>query len=71
MILNNSDNQWESWGQKDPCRGVLTQEKFNINKLSSEALDDFFDSGVKHVEQVMKLIKEHLDQDFVPKRTAE
>lgn len=71
MIFNNTDKQWELWGQKDPYRGVLTEDKYNINKLDSETLDNFFDSGSKHIQDVFNYIKEHLDRDFAPKRAID
>jgi SAM-dependent methyltransferase len=71
MFLKNTDKQWELWGKKDPYRGVLTQDKFNVKKLDSETLDDFYNSGAKHFEEVSKYIKEHLDRDFSPKKAID
>ena len=71
MIFNNTDKQWEQWGKKDPYRGVLTEDKFDIKKLNSETLDDFFDSGSQHIEKVISYIHQHLDRDFVPKKAVD
>jgi len=71
MVSNKTDKQWEAWGEKDPYRGVLTQEKYQISKINSDILDDFFESGEKHIEKVLADVKEHLDKDFVPERALD
>jgi hypothetical protein len=48
MMSNQTDKQWEDWGKKDPCRGVLTQEKYKLEEINSVVLDKFFESGAKH-----------------------
>ena len=70
-MLNNSDRQWESWGKKEPYRGVLKQERFKKENINSKTIDEFFKSGAKHIEDIFKNVREHLDENFVPKRSLD
>jgi len=67
MFKNNSDNTWEHYGSKDPYYGVCTDDKFMSPNLDSGARLEFFESGVKHVNNTIDTIKKYLDPDFSPK----
>ena len=70
-MLNNTDKQWESWGKKDPYRGVLTQEKFRKENINSKTLNEFFESGGQHIEYIFRDVRKHLDENFIPKRALD
>lgn len=62
----NTDDSWEEWGRREPYFGVITQAKFRRAELSNEALTEFFESGVRHVDYVLQAIRQHVDPAFLP-----
>lgn len=56
-FANNPDQDWEIWGKKQPYYGVLSDPKFLDENLNDESLDEFFDTGVRHVEHVYSVIR--------------
>jgi ubiquinone/menaquinone biosynthesis C-methylase UbiE len=63
-MTENTDKAWEKYGETDPYFGVLNLEKFRGTNLKSEVLQDFFDSGNEHIEQILSNIYKHIDPDF-------
>jgi hypothetical protein len=49
----NSDKAWEILGKTDPYWSVLSCDKYHIENLNSESLDEFFQSGRRHIENVL------------------
>lgn len=68
MLPKNTDKDWESYGQVSPYFGVISDEKFLPENLSESALEDFFASGVDHIENIFDLIAKHIEPDFTPER---
>lgn len=66
--MSSSDNEWEKWGISDPYFGVITNEKFRINKINDELKVDFFESGRIHVKNVLEVSRRYLDSNFLPKK---
>lgn len=62
----NTDLSWEEWGRRDPYFGVITNPKFRRTKLDDQALTEFFESGYRHVDYVMKMIHIYIDPGFRP-----
>jgi SAM-dependent methyltransferase len=62
----STDAAWEEWGQRDPYFGVITQPKFRSAEITEESKREFFDSGRRHVEYVMQMIKHRIDPSFAP-----
>jgi ubiquinone/menaquinone biosynthesis C-methylase UbiE len=60
--MPDSDKEWEKFGKTAPYFGVLTDEKFKAANLEKAALDDFFESGQRHIEFVMREIR-HIAPD--------
>lgn len=67
----NTDDAWRAWGEKDPYFGVITQPKFRRDKLTPEALEQFFRSGKKHVNHVMTMVRRYIQPGFAPARTLD
>ena len=67
----NSDKAWEILGKTDPYWSVLSCDKYHIENLNSESLDEFFQSGRRHIENVLNIVRCHVDSSFVPKRTLD
>ena len=63
----DTDTEWERWGQFDPYFGVITHPKFRRAALDDEARKEFFESGERHVEYVLQVIRTHIDAYFRPK----
>jgi hypothetical protein len=45
----------ERWGEKSSYFAVLTEPKFLYANLDDESLQDFFESGERHVEHVYSM----------------
>lgn len=66
MAWLSTDRDWEQFGQQDPYWAVLTEEKFRGQHLNTQAIDDFFTSGQRHVEHLFARVRKQLDPDFAP-----
>lgn len=64
--MMSTDLAWEEWGRRDPYFGVITNPKFRRAKLDDLALTEFFESGRRHVDYVMKMIHTYIDHGFRP-----
>lgn len=51
-MSNNTDRAWKAWGEKDPYYGVLSDERFHVDRIE-QSRDAFFKSGEEHIEQVL------------------
>jgi len=67
----STDVEWEKWGQQDPYYGVITWDKFRADKLDDAALADFFDSGERHVGNVLASCRRYIDPQFAPTRVLD
>jgi SAM-dependent methyltransferase len=65
------DSDWEDWGRQDPYFGVITDPRYRRSSLDERARDLFFDSGRLHMMHVMKVLRERLDPEFMPKRVLD
>jgi len=63
-----TDMHWEKWGEDDPYFGVITNEKFRLKNITSEAKKDFFASGQYDINQVINTCKQHFNPDYVPRK---
>ncbi len=64
--MMSTDLAWEEWGRRDPYFGVITNPKFRRANLDDQALTEFFESGRRHVDYVMKMIHTYIDPGFCP-----
>ena len=58
---------WEALARADPYWAVLTSERFRRENLSDAAIQDFFQSGVRHVEGLFDTVRRRLDANFAPR----
>jgi SAM-dependent methyltransferase len=63
-LRTNAESTWEWYGANDPYYGVITQPRFR----NSETRAEFFATGEKYVEDLLRTIRQHLDRDFTPGR---
>jgi SAM-dependent methyltransferase len=71
VVLTRTDKAWERFGVLDPYYGVLAQPEFRRERLSDDAIAQFFASGEAHVEAVLRLVRDHLVPDFAPRRVLD
>ncbi len=64
--LQDTDRDWERFGETDPYWAVLTDDRFRRKNLSAQALEEFYRTGEHHVESVLASIRSHVDADFAP-----
>lgn len=62
-----TNNEWEKWGASDPYFGVLSNEKYRIKNLTNESKEEFFASGVSHVNFIFDLINKYFLVNLKPK----
>ncbi len=63
----STDAAWEEWGRRDPYFAVNTDPKFRRTNLTEESRQYFFETGRWHVDQVMQLLRQYIDPNFVPR----
>lgn len=55
-----TNKAWEIWGRQNPYYGVLTSDKYCIDNLNKQILDEFFSSGETYINDVFSIIDEKL-----------
>jgi 2-polyprenyl-3-methyl-5-hydroxy-6-metoxy-1,4-benzoquinol methylase len=68
--MNNPDQDWELFGKTNPYFAVLTAPEYQ-GSLSDDARARFFESGERHVETIIGIIRDRLDPSFAPKRALD
>lgn len=69
--MNNTDKQWEKYGDQDPYFGVLSSDKYRINNLDNQAYLDFFQSGDDYLKVILHNIQKYLDPSFKPRKSLD
>ena len=62
-----TDKDWEKWGASDAYFGVYSDEKYRRDHLTEGSLDEFFQSGETHIENLISNIDKFFDTGFQPK----
>jgi 2-polyprenyl-3-methyl-5-hydroxy-6-metoxy-1,4-benzoquinol methylase len=65
---NRTERDWHRWGNQDPFFGVITDQKFLTANLTSEARQEFFDTGKRHVQHIYSVIHSKIQANFQAKR---
>ena len=63
MFSQNTNKHWKEWGKQNPYYGVVSHEKYK-GPVSPEALEHFFGSGEKHVNQLLRTISKLFPMDW-------
>lgn len=71
MVTSKTDRDWEYFGKNDPYFGVLTHDGFKLDQLSADAKKEFFATGVRYVEDLLKTVREHLEPAFQSTRALD
>lgn len=53
----STNTDWEKWGKDNPFFGVFTNDKYKGSELSTTLLDEFYGSGVKDVDKMMRRVE--------------
>ncbi len=64
--VRDTDADWEELGRTNPYFAVLSNEKFLKDRLTDEALDDFFKAGQGDIDFAASVLKRRYP-DFNPK----
>lgn len=54
----NTDKTWQWYGENDPYYGVLTEDSFRGGNLTLERKRAFFESGQKHISDLLRGLEE-------------
>jgi SAM-dependent methyltransferase len=63
-----AEDDWKTLGNLDPYYGVLSNPKFKLDKIDGPGRDEFFATGVQHVDYVLDALK--ADFGFAPRGKA-
>jgi SAM-dependent methyltransferase len=67
----STDNAWETWGQRDPYFGVITDPRFRMSGIDDHVKREFFASGETDVHRVLGTIQRYIDPGFTPRRVLD
>lgn len=59
-----SIGDWKKMGKEDPYYGVLSDEKFRINRITEDDLKEFFSSGEVFVQETKDRLKRFFDSSL-------
>lgn len=63
--------KWDKFGEENPYYTVLTLDKFDKEKFSTDARDEFFNTGFSYINRVWNEIKLHFEEDFKPRNALD
>jgi 2-polyprenyl-3-methyl-5-hydroxy-6-metoxy-1,4-benzoquinol methylase len=66
----NTDKAWKRFGEVDPYFGVVTHSQYRSRTLADHVRDEFFRSGERHVQIIMKTLRE-INPGFSPTRAID
>ncbi len=66
-MTERTDKEWKKFGKLCPYFGVLSDQKYLPENLSTQSLDDFFESGRTHVKETIGWINDEIP-GFIPER---
>lgn len=67
----STDKHWEKWGKLSPYYGVVSWPEFREPELSTDAKQQFFQSGELYVSDMFNVIHRHLNPDFQAERATD
>ncbi len=70
-MFENSDKEWEIFGDKNPYYGVISDERYLNEHLTEDAKINFWQSGQDHIDAVFHNIKHHIDPNFQPEHALD
>ena len=69
--MNNSDNEWRAWGERDPYFAVLTNPIYRRANIDDGAKKKFFASGQEYVDYILHRCRRFIDPNFEFKRALD
>ncbi len=66
-----TDREWEKWGRQDPYFGVLTDDRYRATNLDAAAKEEFFRTGVEHVDAIRDACRRYFGDDLAPDRALD
>jgi ubiquinone/menaquinone biosynthesis C-methylase UbiE len=65
-MFENSDHEWKLYGDENPYYGVISDDRLQQKNLNAEAMAQFWQSGLDHIDEVLRKIRQHIDPNFSP-----
>lgn len=65
--MRDPDREWEALARTDPYFAVLTDPRFHEGRITPELIEEFFATGRKHIDSVLRKIRAHLAPNFEPR----
>src|SRR5690348_10328821 len=63
-MSNTAEQHWQKLGTTNSYYGVLSDPKFLDENLNEQSREEFFQSGERHVNHVIDVIRTRLRNDF-------
>jgi 2-polyprenyl-3-methyl-5-hydroxy-6-metoxy-1,4-benzoquinol methylase len=64
MTDYSTDKEWEKIADVNPYYGVLTDSKYLNSNLTTENKKVFFETGVKHIHEIVSKIRQYIDSSY-------
>jgi trans-aconitate methyltransferase len=64
IVGDSTDATWQYYGEHDPYFGVISHEEYRRDKLTSNSMAQFFQTGDAEISQLFHLLEQH---GFVPR----
>jgi SAM-dependent methyltransferase len=66
MNSDDTDRDWELFGQTDPYWAVITHDQYRKENLTDAAVEQFYQVGEDWIGWVFETIRTHVDDQFSP-----
>jgi SAM-dependent methyltransferase len=66
MMAQNTDKYWQLIGSDNPYWGVITHDKFDKDRLTLGAIEEFYKLGEEQVGLLFQKIHKYVDDLFAP-----
>jgi ubiquinone/menaquinone biosynthesis C-methylase UbiE len=70
-MFENSDDEWNTFGNKNPYFGVISEERMQKQNLNEQSMLEFWRSGQEYADAVFLNIKHHICPNFKPEKALD
>jgi SAM-dependent methyltransferase len=63
--------RWTKLGRRQPYWASLAEPEYRANRITDDAIERFFQSGERQIDEVFDAIRHHVSEDFHPARALD
>lgn len=71
MYTSGSKKSWDNFVKEEPYFAAVSHPKFLRSQLTSSSEKEFFETGDKHIKDILGLVRWHIDRDFTPTKALD